>query len=148
MMRRFLILLVVLTANYASSPTRIRSADYPDKAERITVLKKYLRMRSEVKDAQFDIYDVNLNAGSSIPGPTHRDFRIALAVKKADAKKWLSDVVITSFPKDSAWCQALIEGKDSFRLLHPKDFWTYTGKDKLVFHFEKDAVLCVRITQE
>ncbi len=147
MIRGILAGLLAFMAAYAGS-NRVRSIDYADKEERVRVLKKYLRMRSEVKDVQFDIYDVNLNAGSSIPGPTHRDFRVALALKKADAKKWLAGAVITSFPKEAAWCEALIAGKENFHRLHPKDVWTYTAKDKVVFHFEKDGVLCIRITQE
>lgn len=141
-------LMLALAAFVSAAGNRVVSDGLATSAERVKVLKKYLKLRSEIQDTAFDIYDVNLDAGSSIPGPTHRDFRIALALKKADAKKWLSGLVITSFPKDRAWCDALIAGRQSLKTGHPQDVWTYTGKDKTAFYFEKDGILCLRIYQD
>ncbi len=148
-MKSILFPVILMTVAVCSSQkNHLRSGDYQNKEEKIAVLKQYFNVRTQVLDAEFDIYDVNMNASLSIPGPTHRDYQVALLLKKEDAEKYLSDVVLTSFPKDSAWCRRLLMNNKNFHLKNEKDFWTYTGDHKLAFYFEKECILCIRIYQD
>ncbi|MBX3723819.1 MAG: hypothetical protein KF713_18380 [Turneriella sp.] len=136
------------TVSFARDMNRVRSVDYPGKEKRLEVLKKHLKLHTSVSDAAFDLYDVNLNADSSIPGPTHRDYRVALRLPAGAAARWLTGIAVTSFPHDAAWCHALLAENIHVTPRQKANFWTYTAKNKTAFFFKEDNILCLRIFQD
>jgi len=111
---------------------------------RTEAVSKYFNVRTEIKDVEFDIYDVNLN-NRSIPGPSDRDYKMAFLLPEGKIDPWLSDVVVTSFPKDYSWGLELIKGNDNFTLGSEPEM--YTGDNKTVILFRKENILFMRIQQ-
>jgi hypothetical protein len=122
------------------------SANLATPFARVTELKKYLNLKTEVLDAEFDIFDVNLNADWEIPGPTGRDYKIALLVKPEDVDVWLRDVTPTSFPLDYSWAHPLLKNDERFHIDSPP--LMFTGEDKELILFRRQGIILIRIRQD
>lgn len=92
--------------------TRLTSKDYPNKDERIKVLKQQFQLSSEIKDVEFDLFNVNGFSGSRtlLPGTSSADYQYVVKVDTADIIKWLTNKFRLT-TKDSAlpsWAPNLI----------------------------------------
>ncbi|HMW04706.1 MAG TPA: hypothetical protein PK079_09940 [Leptospiraceae bacterium] len=148
-MKRVIAILFLFAIFNCSIPkNHIQSFALENRKDRLETLQKYLIFKSEVLDAEYDIYDVNLNAEYTIPGATSRDYRIVLFLKKEDISKWLTDVTLTSFPESDLWREDLIQKSNRLKSLQlEKDYMTYKNSNKTIFYNQKHSILFIRINQ-
>ncbi len=138
--------ILLLATACGRNTSHIRSQGIDSPLERIHTLEKYFNLRTPVQDAEFDIFDVNLNTRGSIPGPTSRDYKIALLLLDNDIDAWLSDVSLTSFPLSTDWARALVSHNKRFSLQSVP--LMYTAKDKEILLYRDESILCIRIKQD
>jgi hypothetical protein len=144
-MKQYKILfLLLILSSCTSSSNHILSTKYTAKDKKIEILGKYLLIRSNLIDVEFDLYNVNIN-NRSIPGPTDIDYHIALKVTEDDIEKWLTDVTITSFPINYAWTDKLI--KDNINFSHASNPIIYSGKNREIILYKSEGVLFLHIYQ-
>lgn len=127
----------------------VTSKELDSPEARVEELKKYFRLRTELLDAEFDIFDVNLNPGLfELPGATSRLYKVALLVKKDDLKSWLDEnCAITSFPIDEEWTEELVKDNNNFRLEEGPRF-VYRSEHKDMIVYESEGVIFIRIRQD
>ena len=124
--------------------TVVRSSAYPTAQKRVERLKELFVLRSDVKDAAYEIYDVNMNT-RSIPGPTDRDYKIVLKVSLNDLEKWNEPEIITSLPQNYDWAEELLKGLDGWDL--SGSIIQYANENKHMVIFKDTGVILVRIVQ-
>lgn len=127
------------------SNNQVTSKDIPKASQRVKTLQNYLLFKSPVDDCHFDIYDVNLSAGRSIPGPTDRTYKVALKVAPEHFEAWTEGLTHTSFPLNTTWYDSLIEKQKGFTYSTP----TFMSKDgsKIVIGYQNEGLLFIRIHQ-
>ena len=138
------VLLLCVSIFACGGESTVRSSDYKDNAARIERLGDLFVLRSDVIDAAYEIYDVNLNT-RSIPGPTDRDYRIILKVDPRLLEKWHDPDLINSFPVDYSWADSILSTADGFDLKGKSV--QYSGENKQMVIFEETGVVLVRIVQ-
>lgn len=123
----------------------ISSKEFPTAQKRVKALQKYMNLKSPVEDCHFAIYDVNLNAKRSTPGPTDRKYEVALKVLPEHFSAWTQDLTHTSFPLNTGWYDSLLIKQNGFDYSTP----TIMSKDggKIVIGYENEGLLFIRIRQ-
>ena len=139
------LLLLVLLITSCDSRTTVKSSDIQSAKNRIKELGKLFVLRSEIIDAEYEIYDVNIN-NRSIPGPTDRDYRVVLKVKPEDLEKWNDpELSIPSLPLDIKWAEKLASGNQVFDLSGPG--MQYSNEHKQMTVFQDSGIILIRIVQ-
>ena len=146
-MKSKIILLFCLSIfSCASSSSTIKSSDYSQKSERISTLKKYFNLRSDILDAHYKIYDVNAKT-CLVPGATDRDYRIIVKIDKSDVLKWTEKEIMTSYHFDFSWAEELLQEYNvtDFDLSGKRIMFSSEQKKMLVY---TDAgIVLIRIVQ-
>lgn len=110
----------------------IESKNYKSKADKIEALKEYYKIKSEIIDTEYRIFDVNIN-NRTIPGPTDRNYKIIIKIKLDDFDKWDSPNDITSIPINYNWAIELLEGNENFDLSGVNVHYTNKNRDMIIF---------------
>ena len=77
----------------ANDPNRLDSDNFPTKTERIQKLGQQIKSFSKIKDAEFDLFNVNGFVDSrspTIPGASSWNYKFAVKIEPADLPKWRS----------------------------------------------------------
>jgi hypothetical protein len=139
----FILLFTILSC--VTPVSRITSEELNDSEARIKELGRYFNIRTDIIDAEFDIYDTNLNSRDSIPGATTRDYKIAVLTEKTNIDAWLTDVNITSFPVNYTWSEKLINNNKNFKT--DSKPLLYKGNSKELILFKDEGIIFIRIKQ-
>lgn len=102
---KFLIILA-LTIGSCSKTSRLDSNDFSTAEERIEILKQKVRCFSPVKDAEFELFNVDE------PGWYSLDYKVAIKVDTADIAKWREGM--TKFDRehyDDAWIKEIVKNR-------------------------------------
>ena len=143
----FTLTLLVIFALSCHDESNFRSSENIDNpADRIETLRNYISLKSELIDAEYNIFDVNLNSNRSIPGPSSRDYKIALLIDKNNIANWLQDLNTSSFQLDYDWIYDLIKSNDNFYLSSKPII--YTGENTELILFEEESIIFIRIVQD
>jgi hypothetical protein len=86
---KFLIILT-LTICSCSENTRLDSDGISTAEERVKILKEVIRSFSDIKDAEFELFNVNGfgTGGWSIPGGSSSDYKFVVKIDTTDISKW------------------------------------------------------------
>lgn len=142
-----LFLLLSLSA-CSGGPKRVDSKGLKSAGERVEELAKYFRLRTEVVDAEFDIFDTNLNSGPfELPAPTSRLYMVALLLKPEDIESWTNDVTLTSQPLNYEWGPELVKDNDSFTEAKG-EVSMFTAENKELILYKDEAIIFIRIKQD
>ncbi len=120
---KFLIILS-LSISSCSETTRLDSDDFNTAEERIEILMEEIHSLSDIKDAEFELFNVNGFKNSrilSIPGASSYDYKFAMKIDTADISKWREGM--TKFDPehyDDTWIKEIV--KDS------KEDWLVTSQ--------------------
>jgi hypothetical protein len=141
-----MICFIFTVACSSENQNHLQSSKIEKASQRVKVLKKYFRLRSKTFDAEFDIFDVNL-AGSriTVPGPTSRDYKVALLTDQAGIKLWSQDVKLIQTDLSYEWGLELIKSNSSFKLNEKPKYYSSTAKKVIIF--EDAGIVFVRIEQ-
>jgi hypothetical protein len=88
--RKFLIMLT-LTNSSCSETTRLDSDDFSTAEERVEILDQQIPDVSKIKDAEFELFNVNgfsTSSGFSVPGASSLDYKFVIKIDTADISKW------------------------------------------------------------
>lgn len=112
---KFLIILA-LTISSCSKPTKLDSDEFSTPGERVEILKQEISCFSEIKDAEFELYNVDgfkSSWGFSAPGLPYLDYKFVIKVDKEDVTKW-REGMIKFEPEhyDTAWIKKIIKNRE------------------------------------
>lgn len=137
---------ILLCIVSCESSNFIESKKYKTKQERIKVLKKYFKLRSEILDARYTIFDVNLN-NRSIPGPTSRDFKVIVKIDPANFQKWDEPDNITTEPLSYDWAIAILQDNADTTFALSGEKIHYVSQYKEMTIFKETGVVVISIVQ-
>lgn len=102
-----IMLLLAGCADHESLTTDTRSTYFETAEEKLAFLETYLKLPSEVADAEYHIM-YHDNSGGLVPGPSDWEIRAAIKVAEADVSLW-SDEMKRVLPEqiDLAWWEDL-----------------------------------------
>lgn len=137
--------LLLSLSSCSGGPKRVDSKGIKSAGERVEELGKYFRLRTEVIDTEFDIFDANLNSGPfELPAPSSRLYRIALLVEQEQIDSWLTDVILDSYPHNYEWNSELIKDNANFSLLKGPRL-TFIGQNRLLVLYENEGIIFIEI---
>jgi hypothetical protein len=92
--------------------------------KRVEILKQEVRCFSGIKDAEFELFNVNgfkNSSGLSVPGSSSSDYKFVVKVDTADISKWREGM--TKFDPDhyeDSWTKEIVKGN--------KEDWLMTSQ--------------------
>lgn len=129
-----------------SSTNHVYSREIGDPGSRVKKLQDFFILRSDTLDAEFDIFDVNIGASRSIPGPTGRDYKVALLLTPKNAQLWITDVIKSPDKFDYSWAMDITKSNPNFKISSTPEF--YIEADKEVTFFKNEGIVFIRIRQD
>lgn len=130
----------------SENKTNVNSLGIHTSEQRIQEIKKYFKLRGNTIDVEFDIFDLNLYTSRvSIPGPTSRDYRVAILTDSEGVKLWIKDVQLAQDSFDFQWAKELVKDNPNFKI--DTEASIYFSQNKEVIVFNESNVVLVRIIQ-
>lgn len=145
----FLSILICLSIQSCNSgdhnSTTLTSKDITDRSERINILKREVKVFSELKDAEF--YLVNANGFSnqriSVPGASSLNYQFVIKIDTNDISKWTEGMTeISSYSTNNDWIDKLLVSRKENWNVHsiPKVF-TRIGDSVIMFVYNDEGII-------
>ncbi|UII20294.1 hypothetical protein [Fulvivirga ligni] len=132
------------------NPTKLQSADYDSREERIKVLKEVIVSSSDFQDAEFDLFNANgfTNSRTSLPGASSYEYKLAVKVQPAKIDQWTQGFVeMPSDNYDLQWTQTLVEERgQAWELRSKPEIYRRPESDVLVIIYRSEGFIFKRIT--
>jgi hypothetical protein len=109
------LIILALTIGSCAETTRLDSDDFSTFEERVEILKQEIGSVSEVKDAEFELFNINgFNSSSrlSVPGGSSWDYKFVIKIDTADVSKWKEGM--TKFDPahyDATWTNEIVKDR-------------------------------------
>ena len=149
--RVFLSILICLGIQSCNSnnSTTLTSNDIVDRSERINILKREVKVFSELKDAEF--YLVNANGFSnqriSVPGASSLNYQFVIKIDTNDISKWTEGMSeVTNYSTNNYWMDKLPGSRKENWSVHsiPKTF-TRIGDGVTMFVYKGEGIIYKRL---
>ena len=127
-----------------SNSTTLTSNDITDRSERINILKREVKVFSELKDAEF--YLVNANGFSNqritVPGASSLYYQFVIKIDTNDISKWTEGMTETSSYSVDNWMDKLLVSRKENWNIHsiPKAF-TRIGDSVIMFVYNEEGII-------
>ena len=128
-----------------SNSTTLTSNDIADRSERINILKREVKVFSELKDAEFYLINANgfSNQRVSVPGASSLNYQVVIKIDTNDINKWAEGM--TEIPGDSTnnyWMDKLPGSRKENWSVHsiPKVF-TRIGDSVIMFVYKDEGII-------
>lgn len=132
--------------------TRFNSKDYPEQKERLAAFSKVLSTHSTIKDAEFDLFNVNgFGDTRSVPGASSWFYRYVVKVAPADVGAWcdfLHPLNLDTSRTRQNWQDSLVSlHKDQWVCHSAPQFYTaipesfVEGKGLLVIVYRPEGII-------
>ena len=112
--------ILIITTCACTEITRLDSDEFSTAEERVQILKQEVRCFSDIKDAEFELFNVNgfkNSRGLSVPGASSADYKFVVKVDTGDISKWREGMIkFIPIQYDNTWTKEIV--KDS------KENWT------------------------
>jgi hypothetical protein len=136
-----------------SLTTDTDSRTLPDRQQRLGFLARYLRSKSPITDAEFNIHYRD-NSGGGVPGPSDWDIRAALQV--ADTAAWRAGwepcpaAGSAGTAEVPAWARALVQRPPEWQSPHsaPHCFRDPRHRASMAILYDDDHLVAYRTTSE
>jgi hypothetical protein len=122
--------------------TDTRSASLPNDQAKVEFLKRYLRLPSEVQEAEFHI-TFHDNSKGMVPGPSDFDVRAAVKVPPDKVPAWTAELRKTSAPFDISWAEEFLPKDDRWATHSPPTFYEREGVQ--VVTYEPEGIVLKRV---
>lgn len=137
---------ITLISCFSDNKTHVNSMEIKTTESRVKEVQKYFNLRGNTLDVEFDIFDVNLYSSRvSVPGPTSRDYKVAILTDPEGLKLWTQDVELASASIDIQWAMDLVKENPNFKI--DEEPISYFSKNKEVIIFSNSNAVFVRIQQ-
>ena len=147
-----IILFLAFTACDSSETnnTKLSSDNYKTKEERTDALKKEVIVASEIKDAEFELFNVNgfqKDRAASVPGSSSVDYKFLVKVDTSDIMKWTLDMVPSDSSKyDDFWVKQLLKDtKGGWQTKSSPSIFVRPESNTTVLVYRKEGIICKRI---
>ena len=143
-------ILLVLLLGACDTQSTLYSVNYPDD-KKIELIKSKVVAYSDIKWAEFSLYDVN-NNDFLIPGASNKDYKIVISVDKKNIRKWLENKqnLITSVPISNEWISEVLS-KEKYNELIKLPYTIYSeekdGYNYTLFVNEEHGIILIRFIQ-
>ena len=143
-------ILLVLLLGACDTQSTLSSVNYPDD-KKIELIKSKVVAYSDIKWAEFSLYDVN-NNDFLIPGASNKDYKIVISVDKEDIRKWLENKqnLMTSVPISNEWISEVLS-KEKYSELIKLPYTIYSeekdGYNYTLFVNEEHGIILMRFIQ-
>lgn len=142
----FMMILVFLFCASCSNKTEIVSKNISDKNERIQKLIVEIKYFSGIRDAEFDLYNVNGFSDDfvMIPGSSSIDYKFVVKVNPKKVADWTTDLEKTNGDiRAEKWVNSLIETrKNNWQTTSKPIFYKRKDDDTIrVIVFEKEGII-------
>jgi len=138
-----LISLGILSCNSNdSNSTTLTSKDVTDKSQRINILKKEVKIFSELKDAEFYLINANgfSNQRISVPGASSLNYQFVIKIDTNDISKWTEGMTETS--GYSNWMdELLISRKENWNMHSIPKVFTRIGDSVIMFVYNDEGII-------
>jgi len=138
-----LISLGILSCNSNdSNSTTLTSKDVTDKSQRINILKKEVKIFSELKDAEFYLINANgfSNQRISVPGASSLNYQFVIKIDTNDISKWTEGMTETS--GYSNWMdELLISRKENWNMHSIPKVFTRIGDSVIMFVYNDEGIM-------
>ena len=141
-----LLLLLIVVGCKGSLTTETSSDKFPSKEERVTFLKKYVTVYSDVIDTQFYI-DYHDNSGMP-PGPSDWNILVAMKVPPETVKDWVDkdfEAVSGQEVKLSWWDTLKLDDTIWSRSSQPK-FYTKKNQSIYMAIYEQEGIILKKMS--
>lgn len=144
----FAALILFSCTEQTDTDTRLTSKDYPSKEERITILKQETNLPSEIKDAEFSLFNVNgfTHSRTTIPGASSWDYQIAVKIDTADIKSWIDNLAQLSIDTTLSWTGVIPEQRKKEWICKSKPAY-YIHKNVIMVFYRPEGILFRRQIQ-
>ena len=141
-----MLILVFLLFVSCSNKTEIVSKNISDKNERIQKLIVEIKYFSGIRDAEFDLYNVNGFSDDfvMIPGSSSIDYKFVIKVNPKKVADWTTDLEKTTGNiRAEKWVNSLIETrKNNWQTTSKPIFYKRKDDDTIrVIVFEKEGII-------
>ena len=125
--------------------TTLNSDDFDDKSERIAVLKKEIKVFSEINDAEFQLINANgfSNQRNSVPGASSWIYHFAIKVDTNDVYKWTAGMIeIPNSNTETDWID-MIPGsrKQNWQLQSAPKVYTRNDSSVTMFVYKHEGII-------
>lgn len=149
------ILLSLLSCLLISCKTKdynqLDSDDFPDKKERIAVLNQEIRAESTIKDAAFELFNINgfQTNRNSIPGASYWDYKFAIQTDTNSIMSWKEGLISqTGKNLDLSWTSEIIKNNAQlWKTTCTPQYFTDENKNWIVVIYKQDGIVFCRIIQ-
>jgi len=128
-----------------SNSTTLTSNDIADRSERINILKREVKVFSELKDAEF--YLVNANGFSnqriSVPGASSLNYQFVIKIDTNDISKWTEGMTeLSKGDTNNSWMDKLLLSRKENWNVHsiPKVF-TRIGDSVTMLIYKDEGII-------
>ena len=150
--RVFLSILICLGIQSCNSnnSTTLTSRYIADRSERINILKREVKVFSELKDAEF--YLVNANGFSnqriSVPGASSLNYQFVIKIDTNDISKWTEGMSeVTNYSTNNYWMDKLfISRKENWNVHSIPKVFTRIGDSVSMFVYEDEGIIYKKLS--
>jgi hypothetical protein len=132
--------------------TKLDSDNYRNSTERVEILSHAIKPFSAIKDAEFELFNVNgfSSRSLSVPGASSWDYKFVVKIDTTDVSKWCAGM--TEVPADTAsrhWTEAITQHrKVNWQTTGKPRYYERTGQGVTMIVYYKDGVLFKRVIQD
>lgn len=129
----------------ANLTTNTLSRDLKTKEEKLSFLKKYMVLNSEVIDTEFHISYQDNSGG--VPGPSDWDIKLALKVSKDETSKWVSEYEEVSADMVSLdWWQELDLGDKLWNRSSIPTYYKRPNSSSYLIIYKEEGIILKYVT--
>jgi hypothetical protein len=141
--------LLFCLAHCETTETKLDSDNYENSTERVEILSRAIKTFSPIKDAEFELFNVNgFNNGSlSTPGASSWDYKFVVKVDTADVYKWCDGMTeVSADTDDNHWNEDIIQNrKANWQTSGIPRYYERTGQDVTMIVYHKDGLIFKRV---
>jgi hypothetical protein len=142
------------TAEYSKGQNYSKELDsdsFKTASDRVTILSKEIKTFSAIKDAEFELFNVNgfsFEENRSVPGATSLDYKFVIRIDTNDIEKWTEGFFNTdSIKYDATWTEKMILNRKSIWKKQSKPLvFRRPNENVVLFVFKEEGIIFKRVS--
>jgi hypothetical protein len=141
------------TADYIKGQNYSKELDsdsFKTASDRVNVLSKEIKAFSAIKDAEFELFNVNgfsFEENRSVPGASSLDYKFVVRIDTNDIAKWTEGFLKTdSIKYDGSWTEKMVLNRKSIWKKQSKPLIFYRSNENVIlFVFKEEGIIFKRV---
>ncbi|MCE2994790.1 MAG: hypothetical protein ACK5PC_14105 [Cyclobacteriaceae bacterium] len=145
------LIILVLTTSSCSETTRLDSDEFSTAEERVEILKQEVKCFSDIKDTEFELFNVNgfhNSSGPLVPGASSWDYKFAIRVDTVDITKWREGMIkFDPQDYDDTWTKEITKDRrENWLTSSPPTYYVRQGEKYVTMvEFYLDGIIFKRV---